>query len=120
MRSDIYSRIVFLIDEYRTWIRVDDANRYDVRTVNVADRQKHCLCRTLALRSIFRYRQYRKGTVWTIPEAELDIALNSLKRRDKGFAKRLKLGADNILYEDVNVIVQSATYGIINLELTDY
>lgn len=120
MRSDIYSRIVFLIDEYRTWIRVDDANRYDVRTVKVANRQMPCMCRTLALRSIFRYRQYRKGTIWTIPETELDDALNRLKKHDKGFATRLKSGAANILYMDVNAIVQYATYGIIDLELSDY
>lgn len=120
MRSDIYSRIVFLIDEYRTWIKVDDANHFDVCSVNLDERQFPCVCRTLALRSMFRYRHYRKGTTWLIPETELDLALNRLKQRDRKFAKRLKSGVEHIGYRDVNTLVQSATYGIINLELSDY
>ena len=108
MRSDIYRRIVFLIDEYRTWVKVDNANQFP------------CVCRTLALRSMFRYRHYRKGTIWLIPETELDLALNRLKLHDIKFARRLKRGAENIGYNDVNALIQYATYGIINLELSDY
>ena len=33
MRSDIYRRIVFLIDEYRTWVKVDNADYYEVCSV---------------------------------------------------------------------------------------
>ena len=35
MRSDIYSRIVFLIDEYRTWVKVDNANHFGVCSVKL-------------------------------------------------------------------------------------
>lgn len=120
MRSDIYRRIVFLIDEHHTWIKVDNANQYDVCDVKLAERRVPCVCRTLALRSLFRYGQYPKGSIWQIPERELDLALNKLRKNNKGFAKRLKQGAENISYSDVNALVQSATYGIINLELSDY
>ena len=50
MRSDIYRRIVFLIDEYRTWVKVDNANHYEVCSVKLDERQFPCVCRTLALR----------------------------------------------------------------------
>lgn len=120
MRSDIYRRIVFLIDEHHTWIKVDNANQYDVCDIKLAERRVPCVCRTLALRSLFRYGQYPKGSIWQIPERELDLALNKLRKNNKGFAKRLKQGAENISYSDVNALVQSATYGIINLELSDY
>ncbi len=120
MRSDIYRRIVFLIDENRTWIRIDNADQYDVGSINIAGRQMSCVCRTLTLRSLFRYGQYRKGTVWRIPETELDLALNKLRKQDESFARRLKQGAEHICFEDVNAIILSATYGIINLELSDY
>ena len=93
MRSDIYCRIVFLIDEHHTWIKVDNANQYDVCSVKLAERQVPCVCRTLALRSLFRYGQYPKGSIWQIPERELDLALNKLRKNNKGFAKRLKQGA---------------------------
>ena len=39
MRSDIYRRIVFLIDEYRTWVKVDNANHYEVCSVKLDERQ---------------------------------------------------------------------------------
>lgn len=120
MRSDIYRRIVFLIDEHHTWIKVDNVNQYDVCAVKLAERRVPCVCRTLALRSLFRYGQYPKGSIWQIPERELDLALNKLRKNNKGFAKRLKQGAEHISYSDVNTLVQSATYGIINLELSDY
>lgn len=94
MRSDIYCRIVFLIDEHHTWIKVDNANQYDVCAVKLAERRVPCVCRTLALRSLFRYGQYPKGSIWQIPERELDLALNKLRKNNKGFAKRLKQGAD--------------------------
>lgn len=64
MRSDIYCRIVFLIDEHHTWIKVDNANQYDVCAVKLAERRVPCVCRTLALRSLFRYGQYPKGSIW--------------------------------------------------------
>ena len=51
MRSDIYRRIVFLIDEYRTWVKVDNADHYEVCSVKLDERQFPCVCRTLALRS---------------------------------------------------------------------
>ena len=47
MRSDIYRRIVFLIDEYRTWVKVDNANHYEVCSVKLDERQFPCVCRTL-------------------------------------------------------------------------
>lgn len=119
MRSDIYRRIVFLIDEYRTWVKVDNAYHYEVCSVKLDERQFPCVCRTLALRSMFRYRHYRKGTIWLIPETELDLALNRLKLHDIKFARRLKRGAENIGYNDVNALIQYATYGIINLELSN-
>ena len=119
MRSDIYRRIVFLIDEYRTWVKVYNANHYEFCSVKLDERQFPCVCRTLALRSMFRYRHYRKGTIWLIPETELDLALNRLKLHDIKFARRLKRGSENIGYNDVNALIQYATYGIINLELSD-
>ena len=44
MRSDIYCRIVFLIDEYRTWVKVDNANHYEVCSVKLDERQFPCVC----------------------------------------------------------------------------
>lgn len=110
MRSDIYRRIVFLIDEHHTWIKVDNANQYDVCDVKLAERRVPCVCRTLALRSLFRYGQYPKGSIWQIPERELDLALNKLRKNNKGFAKRLKQGAEH------TVIVMSTL--LYNLLLT--
>lgn len=60
---------------------------------------------------------YKKGNSWDIPEYRIEKAVASLKRKDAGFSKRWKDNA--MIKEDVEKIINHASYNLINLELTD-
>lgn len=117
MRKTIYRQIVFCIDAYRTWVEVADANLYKEHVISRCDRTDHLVSRALVLRAYKAHGTYGKGTVWTIPEHELDKALAAYRKQDGTFKSRIKKGANCITAEDAETIIRMATYGVVRLEL---
>lgn len=120
MRNVIYRQLVSLINTHRTWIQVKDSNCYKEYVVDRRGDTYQCVCRTLVIQSYRPNDHYKTGHLWYIPEYELDKALAKLRRHDASVRKRSAKGGAWLNYSDVNVIVRSATHGLINLQLTEY
>lgn len=120
MRKDLYDRLVFLIQTYRTWIEVADTDRYGQRVVEYREHRMRYVCRILVLR-VFRYDgQYETGTEWQIPEYEQDKALAVCRRRNAVFRKRLQRNSGGLAADDAEHIIELATRGVVKLKLTDF
>ena len=63
---------------------------------------------------------YKKGTIWIIPENDLDKALAAYRKKDPLFKQRIKTNPDSLTAKDTEVIIQMATYGLVRLELDKY
>ena len=60
-----------------------------------------------------------EGTVWNIPEHDLDRALATLRKQDRQFRQRIKRAAMFLTAKDAEAIIQLATHGIVRLELLE-
>lgn len=78
-----------------------------------------CVSRILRLRSTHEHNGYASGTLWIIPEYELDKALALYRKKNYELKARLKKGASYLEARDVEVIIKIATHGLVKLELSD-
>lgn len=117
MRSTIYKQIVFWIDALRTWIEVVDADLYKEYVVTRRCRTDYLVSRTLVLRAFKARGEYPEGTVWHIPEHELDKALAAYRKQDGSFKSRIMRGSSYFTPADAEAIIRLATHGIVRLEL---
>ncbi|MCD8287792.1 MAG: hypothetical protein LUC18_02995, partial [Porphyromonadaceae bacterium] len=88
MRQSMYLQMLTLIDMYHTWVVVDDGYGYGQCVVFRRGRLRLCACRILRLRSLYRHDGYKGGTVWRIPEYELDNALAAYRKTNPGAGQR--------------------------------
>lgn len=114
MKEDIYSMIVALIKEHRTWLDVLDCDTKEEFVTLSGYEMKKTRCRILRLVSKYNTRQSYKGQIFMVPEFRLNNALRSMKR-NQGFNNRLEKRRLSI--NDVNSLISEATHGLINLEL---
>jgi hypothetical protein len=68
---------------------------------------------------LYRHGNYEKGTTWGIPEYELDKALARYRRSNISARHRLQKGASYLEAKDVDAIIETATHGLLKLELTE-
>ena len=116
MKETAYNRIVEIIRVKHTWITVLHADRGRNMMVQVASALRDEPCRVLTLVALRKHGLYGKGHVWDIPEYNLEKAVRSLKR-DPRFKERWNKDAINP--DDIEEIINRASYGFIRLELSD-
>ena len=115
--------MVYWINAHRTWIEVADASLYREHVIARSDRTDYLVSRTLVLRAFkpaFKPNGgCAEGTVWNIPEHDLDRALATLRKQDRQFRQRIKRAAMFLTAKDAEAIIQLATHGIVRLELLE-
>ena len=117
MRNTLYRQMVYCINAYRTWIEVVDDNLYKENIISRTDRTDYLVSRTLVLRAFKTQGEYAVGTVWHIPEHELDKALATYRKQNPQFKQRIKQAAMYLSAADAETIIRLATYGTVQLEL---
>ena len=85
--------MVYWINAHRTWIEVADASLYREHVIARSDRTDYLVSRTLVLRAFKPNGGCAEGTVWNIPEHDLDRALATLRKQDRQFRQRIKKAA---------------------------
>ena len=75
--------MVYWINAHRTWIEVADASLYREHVIARSDRTDYLVSRTLVLRAFKPNGGCAEGTVWNIPEHDLDRALATLRKQDR-------------------------------------
>ncbi|KAB2837290.1 MAG: hypothetical protein F9K49_00020 [Caedimonadaceae bacterium] len=118
MRKVLYQRIVTIINECGTWMEVADANHLVEFSMLVDGQFRKSLCPAILLRNYRSKWQYEKGHTWAITEYDMDKAIARMKAQDPSFRKRFS--ECRISYQDVERIIEKASFGIIKLELFDY
>ena len=73
--------MVYWINAHRTWIEVADASLYREHVIARSDRTDYLVSRTLVLRAFKPNGGCAEGTVWNIPEHDLDRALATLRKQ---------------------------------------
>lgn len=116
MKETVYNRIVEIIRTRHTWITVLQSDMERNMMVQVGRELHEVRCRMLTLVALRQHGLYGKGHVWDIPEYNLEKAVRSLKR-NPGFKERWN--KDAISPDDIEEIINRASYGFIRLELSD-
>ena len=119
MRNTLYRQMVYWINAHRTWIEVADASLYREHVIARSDRTDYLVSRTLVLRAFKPNGGCAEGTVWNIPEHDLDRALATLRKQDRQFRQRIKKAAMYLTAPDAEAIILLATHGIVRLELLE-
>ncbi len=119
MNDKIYMRIVSIICEYHSWIRVADHKLYMEHFISLDDTVVSCTCRTLVLEACLACYPYRQGHKWYIPDIELKAALVKYGKKNKGFKERINDNVMAMTKEDVEDIINIATDGLVHLNLED-
>ena len=119
MRRTLYLQMLYLIRTHGNRIAVEDADGYRPCIVFKRDRAFRFVSRVLRLRSVAVGNGCRTGTVWNIPEYELDRALAEYRRKNRDARERLRKGASYLEAGDVNAIIEIATHGLVRPGLTD-
>lgn len=112
----MYRKLASLIHTHRSWIAVHQSDCERMLMVQAGRELRPVRCRVLTLVALRPDGLYRRGHVWDIPEYNLDKAVRSLKR-DLHFRERWNSG--DITLEDVEAIVNRATFGFLHLRLSD-
>lgn len=120
MRHTLYKRLVYWIDANQTWIEVVNDNLYKEQLIKGRGRTGYWVSRNLMLKAYRSNGAYKKGTIWIIPENDLDKALAAYRKKDHLFKQRIKTSPDSLTAKDTEVIIQMATYGLVRLELDKY
>lgn len=119
MRRTLYLQMLYLIRTRGNRIAVEEADSYRPCIVFKRDRAFMFVSRVLRLRSVAAGNGCRTGTVWNIPEYELDRALAEYRGKNRDARVRLRKGASYLDAGDVNAIIEIATHGLVRPELTD-
>lgn len=119
MRRTLYLQMLYLIRTCGNRIAVENADSYRPCIVFKRDKAFMFASRVLRLRSVAAGNGCRTGTVWNIPEYELDRALAEYRRKNRDARVRLRKGASYLEAGDVNAIIEIATHGLVRPGLTD-
>jgi hypothetical protein len=117
MTEGLYECIVRIVMRCHTWINIKDVKHYRIFVLGDNGTIRYRLCRTIVLVCLHTRKKVRQGTVWTIPEFEIDNAVRKLKA-DEQFNERLK--SNSLSMSDVQLIISQASYGLVNLDLEDW
>lgn len=103
-----------IIEWHRTWIAVKDFGEVEEYAAANGDRVGTIRCRVLRFEVRVGTQDYNRGQILAVPEFELQAAIERLSL-DKSFKHRLD--SLTLTYDDVNNLVNAASWGQIELEL---
>lgn len=117
MRNTLYRQMVYWITTCRSWIEVVDDNFYKEYALTRNGHIDYVVARTLVLRAYKANGAYPQGTMWTVPEHDLDKALAAYRKQDPAFRQRIKKAAMYFSPRDAEAVILLATHDIVRLEL---
>lgn len=118
MDKRLLDHIAHVANHHRTWVRVSNSNAQVVYSMIVSDEIKTVTLRALTLESYRNHYGFKRDHTWQVSEHDLRRGLVALYAKDpsaRGRATTLHLSND-----DVEYIIEKATYGIVKLELDQY
>lgn len=117
MKLQTLRHIGSIIRRHKTWIKVDDTCPLVQVQVFQDGKLTHVLCRVLSLRSYRKRPGFMRSHTWHITEQDISRGVSELCQQDpsaRGRVDRLQLTC-----RDVESIIQTASLGIIKLELNE-
>lgn len=107
--------ILDIIHKYHTWIDIESSFLWRDTAVSRHGMVQTVCCRCITLRACHSNNDYIRGQKWHIPLLEIEQSAKTLMGKDSGFRKRL--ASNTLTMEDVELLFEDVTYGIIHLEL---
>ena len=117
MKETMYTKLVSIVHEHRSWVAVLDSTRERTMMAQSGVELKPVRRKVLTLVATRPRGVYPKGHVWDIPEDKLDRAVRSLKQRDKYFADRWK--KETLTVGDAEFLIKHASNGFLSLNLNE-
>lgn len=115
MTDVLANHLIEIIDWHRTWIKAVDFGSFRT-AITVADKSiVKVPSRIFRLEVRIGLYEYRRGTILSIPEEQLDRAVSDCVRHDSSMAARVN--SLSLTFNDVNMIFSKASWGSLELEL---
>ena len=115
MTEALANHLIEVIDWHRTWIKAVDFGSFrNGVSVNDASIVK-VTSMVFRLEVSIGLYGYRRGTIISIPEEQLDRAVSDCVRQDSSMTARVN--SLSLTFNDVNMIFSKASWGTLELEL---
>ena len=115
MTEALANHLIEVIDWHRTWIKAVDFGSFrNGVSVNDASIVK-VTSMVFRLEVRIGLYGYRRGTIISIPEEQLDRAVSDCVRQDSSMTARVN--SLSLTFNDVNMIFSKASWGTLELEL---
>ena len=118
MQDQLYHHIADIIQENRTWIKVVDTETQKPMNLLQDGHLVQVTYRTLTLKSFRANYSFAYARTWYISEYDIGRGLTELFQKDP--AARIRADSLHLTLNDVEYIIEKASFGIIKLELFDY
>lgn len=118
MDKSTFYHIADIIQRHRTWIRVIDTHRFIPMRVVQQGRLRPLLLQAITLQSYRARYGFQRRRIWNINESDIGHALATLIESDP--TAKLRAELQTLTMEDVEFIIERASFGIIKLELYNY
>lgn len=117
MRTSVYPRVVKIISECSTRIRVIDSETYKVHNIVINGQLRQYADKTLTLRKSKEYGRYQRERTWMISQFEIEKAFKKYCKKHPSVKARVKNSVNSLTPTDVEQIIKIASYDMINLRL---
>lgn len=118
MKGFVYQNIANVINENYTWIKVRDTKQRREFISQIDGKSLKIQSRVLTLETCIACDNLKKGHTWHIPEYDLDKTASMICKTDAGFRRRYIEGT--LTFLDVETVINRASFGLINLQLSKY
>lgn len=118
MEKCLLDHIAHVANHHRTWVRVSNSNEQVVYSMIVSNEIKTITMRALTLQSYRNHYGFKPSQTWKVSEHDLRRGLAALY--DKDPSARGRAATLHLNNQDVEYIIEKATYGIVKLELDQY
>lgn len=115
MDRELYYHIADIIHRRRSWIKVIGTERQTAMRIIVSGEIRTVMFRTLSLQSYRSRYTFQQARIWHVTEYDIGTAVASLCRSDASALERVK--DRRLTSQDVERIIEKATFGILRLEL---
>lgn len=118
MDKPTFYHIADIIQRHRTWIKVIDTERFIPMRIVQQGKLRSLLFQAITLQSYRARYGFQRRRIWNINESDIGHALATLIEADP--TAKLRAELQTLTMEDVEFIIERASFGIIKLELYNY
>ena len=118
MYKKTFYQIADIIQKNRTWIKVIDTEKQVEMRIFQDGVLKTLLFQALTLQSFRDHYSFQRTRTWNINEYDIGQGLSALCKKDPSATQRVE--QDRLTIQDVEYIIEKASFGIIKLEHDEY